>query len=532
MKQILAKKHIFHPIIFAICPVLSVYFINRSIVPITDLLNVLGIVVLISVFIWGTFHSCIRDFHKSSVLSSVFILFLYLFQTLLYGSNSLIVLLGLTEQLLGWLTSDSYLIFWFLFELLVFVLISIQVLRNKWNSKKLSDALEKIAILLFVVSILSWVPTEIFRIARQKSLIDPFDSEWNSWVQNEPCLVKKPSGHTPDIYIIVLDGYLRDDVLEKVYGLDNSSFIDNLEQRGFFVARNSRSNHRHTATTLSSMLNYEFLENLAQITGLNTFAENNIGPVIHSNRVTHQLKCLGYKTTSISTGFYYSEFPDSDLIIRTGSYPSSFLFQMASTTPFSLLSLKADYDVQRHKMVATLEALKHISQENSPQFVFSHVMIGHPPFLFDSDGNPVNPSREMRFDTKHYFQSLITKDQFLTGYRDQIDYLTPMVLETVDGILKNSDEPPIIILMGDHGPGFFYASTWERMSILNAYFFPDGHTDKLYQGITPVNSFRVIFNTYFGTQIPLANDISNYAPPDNYSIQDVTHEIPENYRIR
>jgi hypothetical protein len=44
---------------------------------------------------------------------------------------------------------------------------------------------------------------------------------------------------------------------------------------------------------------------------------------------------------------------------------------------------------------------------------------------------------------------------------------------------------------------------WERTSILNAYYLPNGGSQDLYPTISPVNSFRIVLNTYFGTNLEL-----------------------------
>ena len=67
--------------------------------------------------------------------------------------------------------------------------------------------------------------------------------------------------------------------------------------------------------------------------------------------------------------------------------------------------------------------------------------------------------------------------------------------------------------MGDHGPtgipGDGVPET--RMSILNALYINDRAKGDLYQAITPVNTFRVIFNNYFGTEYPLLEDRSYFS---------------------
>ena len=103
----------------------------------------------------------------------------------------------------------------------------------------------------------------------------------------------------------------------------------------------------------------------------------------------------------------------------------------------------------------------------------------------------------------------------------------------VDEILSKSDVPPIVILQADHGPASTFGSDgWarptenmlrERTSIFNAYYLPQGGSDLLYNSITPVNTFRLIFNRYFKTNYDLLNDkiyFSDYEQP--YKLIDVT----------
>jgi len=89
----------------------------------------------------------------------------------------------------------------------------------------------------------------------------------------------------------------------------------------------------------------------------------------------------------------------------------------------------------------------------------------------------------------------------------------------IDTILSKSRVPPIIILQGDTGLDFSLGTT--AYNILNAYFFPDGNYGLLYESITPVNSFRVVLNTYFGTDYKLLEDVSyatSYRRPFQFSI--------------
>ena len=67
----------------------------------------------------------------------------------------------------------------------------------------------------------------------------------------------------------------------------------------------------------------------------------------------------------------------------------------------------------------------------------------------------------------------------------------------------------------------------EKMGILNAYYLPGVDSSLLYPSITPVNSFRLAFDLYFGTHLGLLPDVSytyvDYNHP--YQFLDVTNRV-------
>jgi len=146
-------------------------------------------------------------------------------------------------------------------------------------------------------------------------------------------------------------------------------------------------------------------------------------------------------------------------------------------------------------------------------------------------GNPIQPARP--FNTGDASGFMGTHEEYVSGYSSEVGYLNQRLIKVIDSILTRSDQPPIIIIQGDHGPGNYFnmieASNTclrERYSILNAYYFPDNDYTALYPTITPVNSFRVVFNQYFGTNLDLLEDKSFYATwLAPYVFSDVSDEI-------
>ncbi len=64
----------------------------------------------------------------------------------------------------------------------------------------------------------------------------------------------------------------------------------------------------------------------------------------------------------------------------------------------------------------------------------------------------------------------------------------------------------------------------QKFRILNAIYFPNEEYGGLYKDITPVNTFRVIFNEFFAQELPLLPDksYSFISHADLYSFFDVT----------
>jgi hypothetical protein len=142
-----------------------------------------------------------------------------------------------------------------------------------------------------------------------------------------------------------------------------------------------------------------------------------------------------------------------------------------------------------------LDELRRLPERQGPKFVFAHFLVPHPPFIFAPDGE------------------FAWAEGRAEGYLSNVQFIDSQIVSVVEEIIQKSETPPVIILMGDHGAtGIPKLETpqW-RMSILNAYYVNDQAKQDLYATITPVNSFRVVLNHYFGTDYPLLEDLSYHA---------------------
>jgi hypothetical protein len=128
----------------------------------------------------------------------------------------------------------------------------------------------------------------------------------------------------------------------------------------------------------------------------------------------------------------------------------------------------------------------------------------------------------------------LSREQYRGYYRDQVTFVNRRITPALEQILADSATPPVILLFGDHGPRseLYWRSVprtnmWECMGILNAYYLPGG-TSRLYPTISPVNSFRVVFDQIFGVPQALLDDRSYFSTDHRlYEFHDVTERARE-----
>lgn len=342
----------------------------------------------------------------------------------------------------------------------------------------------------------------------------------------------------PDVYYIILDAYGRSDFLQEVFGYDNAEFIDFLESHGFYVAKQSNTNHIFTALSLASSLNMDFDQNLGVYLATGAYPSALVGPIQHS-LVRANFEKLGYKIVGFSSGYIPTEITDADYyfspdIARIAPPPpgltlnafEGMLFHASAgriVEDFSdprarnqiILRTKYPFSVLRTIIEFDFDQLKAVPAIPEPTFTFVHIVAPHSPYLFGPNGEPVEQTGVFSLTS----EGVTGSDEESALYRNQAIYISARTEEVIQAILDGSDTPPIIIVQADHGPSAGWSGEIDnpdlamRTAILNAYHLPGGCDRMLYPTISPVNTFRVIFDCYFGASYPLLPDnvyFSNY----------------------
>jgi hypothetical protein len=318
----------------------------------------------------------------------------------------------------------------------------------------------------------------------------------------------------PDIYYIVLDAYGRSDVINDYYGVDNSAFLQSLREKGFYVADRAHTNYIQTVFSIPAALDMEFIKpNPPEVTGQEYFTQ-----LVANNKISHILDACGYQTIALETGFYFTDHPIVDLYLSAGSGLTEFEDLLLSGTPIGLLAYQLrwtkqgqSYQAHRERVLFAFEKLANLANRRGPKFIFAHILSPHPPFVFDAQGEEIEPNRSYSIKDGDDYQG--SHVEYRQGYAGQVEFVNEMLQKTIDEILAKSPNPPIIIIQGDHGPGGHL--DWhapsdtclaERTAILNAYYMPGLSPGLLYPEITPVNSFRVILKHYFDADLDLLPD--------------------------
>ena len=485
-----------HPFLFCIYPIVAMVAHNITEMRLLDALRVLLVSLLVTGVLFVFLKVLLRDWGKAALVCSLAIL--------LFFSYGHVYNLFRDTTVFG--------VYLFRHRLLGFLWLGIFLLGCWWIIRKLRDPRPLTSALNIVAACALAIPLFNIVIYQAKTA--------NLQAKQPPLESYEPAGgggqSRPDVYYIILDGYSRDDYLLTGFNYDNSPFLEALRQRGFFIGECSQSNYNQTRQSLASSLNMNYVTTVFPATYQNLnevdIYKKGLERYIKDSQVRENFEELGYSTVAFETGFPWTEIGDADVFLtRQGRgveldllsgvnafealmIRSSALLFLSAISPqvADVLLPELNYPNKDHRdlVLFELDTLEEVPSFKSPKFVFVHIVSPHEPMVFGPNGETFE--REPSYDK---------------GYPDQIAYLNQRIIPIVDAILQYSPTPPVIIIQGDHGARQSVGE-YGRLGILNAYHLPGGGDRNLYNSISPVNTFRVVFNTYFGQNYALLDDVS------------------------
>ena len=454
----------FYPILLVAFPILSFFGHNMDETPAIDLAlplivaiaGVLGILLLLRLFS--------KSHNKIALILSLFITLLFS-----YGYVRDAIFTGAKTTLMP---NAILLSVW----LAIFIAGAFLVIKAHRDFAVLTKFL-CIAVAILVVISLGSIGIGGLNL-EHKDINEEYDSLELSCIDN-----------SPDIYYIIFDMYAGEDALAELFGYDNSEFLSSLSSRGFYVGSESCSNYRTSYLSLSSSLNMDYIEPDNQLALID---------LIKDSEVSRLLKSAGYQYIYVTGGVPLSGMERyADVYSYSGVFGirvTAFTQGLCDTTMLSPLARVLGGLYGANSILYAFGILSEIPDIEGPTFVYCHILCPHPPWFFESGGarafNPFGPGQD---------------EMIQEGYIGNLIFVNEEIEKLVDVLLSKSGIPPIIILQGDHGL-WWVEECSQHYPILNAYYLPGGGEQLLYESISPVNSFRVIFNHYFGADYELLED--------------------------
>lgn len=475
-----------HPPLLAAVPVFAVMASNLNLVPIHQAWRPLLMVVFAAMVLWGVFSLIFRNIEKGAMAASSLTLATILFAILIRFSFK--DLMGIPAVMV-----------WGLMAALLMVLL----VKTKWTK-----VLNVVALMTFLVA--------GFQVASgyQYGKIASTGAGTGSVAAHDK----------PDVYFLILDAYASRQTMKRVFARSNDQFLEELESKGFELIANSRSNYVQTELSLAATLNMNHMVDLledadeSKIETRVAFSE-----LIDDSLVVKQFKEEGYEVVAITSNFPPVSFGSADVKLKTSSGMTMIegaLFQM---TPFGRQKAARDSMFNQHRRTvgSALSNLQRIGGSAArPRLILAHILSPHPPFVFGPEGQELHPDVGFGFwDGSDYFSNGGNKEGYIKGYSDQSTYLENQLIQTVDMIVSSSDRQPVIIIQSDHGSkvgldqnSLEKTDVQECFTTLNAILAPEKIQQKLYSGMTPVNTFRVILPGLFGGEMDMLPDRSFWSP--------------------
>lgn len=511
------------PLLLSVFPTLVIYSHNATMLSPLQLVKPVLYSILFAAISACIAYAIFRERNKASTCTSIWVLLFFS-----YGY----IYLKLGEQLTQLNVAYSANKILVTSYLLILVFFGWLIYRSKRVTKIIHSFLLIIGLVLVLINMVQILPFEVERLKEKKRLGVFIDH-----TLNDKSIATKPEYVAPDIYYIIFDRYARDDILQTEFDFDNSSQIQYLQDSGFFVGQNSNANYLSTYLSLASSLNMTHLDFFADILGENQKDQQVVySQLIQLNLVTKFLKSQGYsyilagsfwdptKSSALAdeNANLFSEFDEFHLYIYERTLLNALMGMIGSSQIFSgverLTILSKNLDYQLH-------AIKRQANESKPKFVLAHFLMPHEPTTFSAECEPLT------FDEIRLLSEI-------DGYIGEVQCSNSVMRQMTEHILSNSERPVVIIFQSDEGAfpvsNFMGDNTQvdtnehdshrTHAAILNAIYLtnrnnPEEHADyeqlSFSENSSPVNTFRIILNYYFGSQLPLLENATYYADDED-----------------
>ncbi len=474
------KHIIWHPFLFAAYSILFMYAYNiKEVRFIYTFLPIAILLIFVFLSLKGL-NLIVKNNEKAALITTLFLFFFFAYSHVYDAVEILNSTFGVN------IVRNLYLVPLFL---VTWFFLAYRAARAKTDFKAVTKILNIVVVCLIGLNLVNIVSFELNQISVANKVKEQLK---NVEIKSSGLPGKQ---EMPDIYHIVLDEYAGLEAIKKIYNYDNGGFAEELRKRGFYVAEKSETLYNHTEASIASALNMRRL-----------LDDEDPYQLVRNNKVTAMLKKMGYTVVVFpfnrETIFIHSDMVPAFYKSEKGTLINDFHLFILDNSMFrfvhDILMKQSNFsDYYRNQTLHILEMLETIPRMEGPTFVYAHIDCPHFPFVFDENGGEVDPEHINDIRDKKY-------------YLGQYKYISKKIVELVDVLLEKSPEPPVIVIQSDHGqrgnaPGnrrfrMDVGDTWKN--ILNTYYLPGADISGLHETISPMETFPLIFKTYFNIDDP------------------------------
>ena len=493
------KNSVMHPFLFSLFPILFIFQYNIHEIPLQDIFWPLFLSFIIALGLWVILRFFIGGKKSGLIVSLIIMLFVIYgnLHTFILNSSSQFTFLG-GNMIIGTV---------FFILLIIGIIYFVKTKRILDNANSITNTIGLVIVGILVISI------AVYYYENPVDYSTTYFSDIPSTANNVPI--------KPDIYLLIFDEYAGNIALKNDLKYDNTDFLKKLESAGFYVPKISYANYPNTGLSIPSTLNMHYLDFLTEELGKDSADMRLPNEFRDNSLVMKVLKLYGYEITSFYGGLGAPGNTNlvSEKLCSHGTVNTDLRKNLVLTyLPITYFNTALLEMHQKEKLECMFSSLPEIKgTEDAPVFVLGHFRLPHAPFIYDSAENEVAGKSD---DDKE-------------AYLEQLIYSNKKILEIVDKILENTAKDPVIIVMSDHG--YRAEIDWENPSNENyvagfnnlaAYYMPN-QLDNPAETFSTVNTFRIIFNSYLGTEFEMLEDRQIWYTPDRpFDFIDVTDKLP------
>ena len=337
----------------------------------------------------------------------------------------------------------------------------------------------------------------------------------------------KPSGYLPlnfnnasitnkpNIFLILADGYPGQKSLRDSFQFENNLFTNFLQAQSFSII-NTTANYNLTTFSMASLLNMTYVKNdynanavsqkihqvrYKDINNATIFKlAKNMGYSLHNNSI---FNVDNVSSTALDNNFVLGNsmlLTDKILINRLNKEVGMALPMLVQKyVPFVRDQSPLAHRNYNERAISNLQKIAEAKFDEKPKFCYTHLIMPHGPYYYDSLGNQ-NNYKEI---TAPF--AWMDKTKFLAYLKYTNSLLKNILLD-----IKTKQPNAIIILLSDHGFREYnndnYTFQPSHFNNFCAIYSPTNQSQYQNKTLTNVNFFRLLLNVEFNQTLPYLSD--------------------------